>query len=272
MTTSFQIRVSGVVGPQERELIWEEFYASRGRGTSLNVHAPWLDSDPTLRCVSAWDGRLVIGCAILRLRIMEPDPIVGMIGFVCVRQEFRGQGVARQILSALILEAKALQLRGLMLWTRSPAIYLRFGFKPDTSELLLKFPKIQNCSAKPETFVTYLKKTVVMSNPLGLRGLPAFAHSATLFESGATSALVLKTTIGPALAEWKGEDLAVAELLSLVLLESWWLNALTTDTLPSCIQSLVGAPLEQQQSTRLVLSLHSDFSQITQSIRVMDRI
>lgn len=218
-------------------LVWEVFFRERGRGLSLAQHFPWLGRDTRARYASlCQDGELLAGLAV--------KPVQGInaatIGLVCVRADRRGEGLSRQLLDQALTALDTQGLRTLTLWTGKPEVYRKQGFKEDHNAIVL------HVEAWPQS----LRRAVdAQSWPAGDdgRGLPAYALSAQrlLCSTGQAEAVVLTDPLGCAVAQWRGSDEAVVDLLTAAMPAQWRLHALAGDTLPAAL-SARGAQFHEQ--------------------------
>lgn len=263
MNRSLVIEVDDHVGPEIRSLIWGEFFASRERGISLSMHSPWLDQSHGVTAVSAHEGDSLVGCLIVKDYEVTRQIRSAMIGYVCVRLERRGRGIANALIDAAKDLAQSRGLDGLVLWTQNACIYRKHGFLPDNRDVLVQLPS---------TVASNGIQSVERHLHLKGRGIPAFSNEVSRLISETASAIILKTTYGPALAEWTGADTAVADLLTGVFTEPWWLNALVEDTLPIRLAERLGSPLRRRSSTRQVLPLNGAKVADIPGIRLIDRI
>jgi|GEM_PF-7004163 len=257
------IRVERGTSAALADMIWDEFFASRYRGQSLAIHAPYIhDKDCVRSIVATNEGGILGGLIVKDYRSVDQIP-VSMIGFVCVRRENRGKQVSRLLLYKAIADARDRGIAGLVLWTATSQVYAHVGFRQDPRDLFFLTGPL-----KARTSL------LVSTTPLTLapRGLPAFADGAARLETAAASATILNTMNGPSLADWTGEDNDVIDLLGTAVKGPLWINALTSDSLPNAIKQRAAPPLHVVPSRRLALALGrpsiTDFPQI----RILDRI
>lgn len=262
MKRSPTIELDDHVAPDLRALIWNEFFASRGRGRSLADHSPWLDATHGVTAVSAHERASLSGCLIIKDHEIPGQARTAMIGYVCVRPDRRGQGIADALVGAARDLVESRGLEGLVLWTQTPSVYRKHGFLPDNRDVFVQFPP----AVAPHRAQTVKRRADFA------RGMPAFATAASAVGSDHADAIVLQTTFGPAIAEWTGPDADVADLLAGVVSASWWLNALAEDTLPDYLAKRLGPPLRVNTSTRQVLPLNGATVADIPGIRLLDRI
>lgn len=263
MTRSPDIRVELGTPPSLVELIWQEFFASRGRGKSVAQHAPCLTDKEAVRSIFAESEDDILGGLIVKDRCLAEEAAISMIGFVCVRPEKRGQHISRLLLQRAIEDARGRGIDGLVLWTTSPQVYAHVGFEPDPRDIFFQTRQLE--AQSPLAFS-------VESLDLAPRGLPAFADGAVKLQSEQASATILETPNGPILAEWTGADGSVIDLLGAGVKGSLWVNAQASDSLPSAIKQRNGSPLKTLPSRRLALALDRVSMMEFPEIRILDRI
>lgn len=245
------------------EMIWHEFFASRGRGQTLALHAPWLADKDAARSIVAQSEDGILGGLIIKDRCIADHVAVSMVGFVCVRPEKRGQHISRLLLQRAIEDARGRGIAGLVLWTTSPQVYVHVGFQSDPRDVFFQIGQLK--TQNPPAF------TIENLN-LAPRGLPAFADASIRLQSAQASATILETQNGTVLAEWTGTDNSVIDLLGAGVKGPLWVNAQSSDSLPSAIKRRGGPLLQVLPSRRMSLALHrvsiGDFPEI----RLLDRI
>ncbi len=265
MSQALRIHSTRKVDPEVRNLIWSEFFACRRRGVSLAVHSPWLDSGTGILTFSGHWYDVLAGCLILKPYHFQREQTVGMIGYVCVRPEYRGRGISHALLDAVRVHAEMNGMAGLVLWTKSPGIYAGHGFVHDDRDILQQFAPFSVCGEGNQ------------SRPLsraewGERGLPAFAQAALTVQDGRASVIFLRTAQGLTLAEWSGADQDVISLLAGSCKKPWWINAITEDNLTHALVEHCGAALTHIDSARYVLALSGAAPTSIPSIRLLDGI
>ena len=263
MTSPANISLQSGAPAPLRDLIWAEFFVSRGRGVSLSAHAPWLFTDRDLRSVTVLDGSGVAGGLVIKDHRTPDQAGVAMIGYVCVHPAKRGQHHSRLLLQTAIEDARSRGMMGVILWTQTPQIYHHFGFQNDTRDVFAQYPALDlvpNLSIKRDLA------------DLNGRGLPAFATSAYRLTGPLASATILTTATGRAISEWVGKDDDVLDLLSSEDAGPWSINAVSTDSLLVAISDRVGPCVMTMPSARYVLPVHGHNQAELPSIRILDRI
>lgn len=240
-----------------RALVWDVFFKSRGRGTSLAAHFPWIDEPDA--CHTLWlqaPNEPDRTCAAL---VIKPGPwgqqgCAALLGLVCVHPDWRGQGLSADLLEGAMHAAHDLGFRALVLWTQMPALYERWGFVSVAQERLVQVDGLPDKT---------LPVPVVVPNVTLAEGLPPFALSAQRWEASAAQAVVLQTTGGMALADWVGPTDAVAHLLMAAMPGSWLLNALPQDDLPEVLAGLGCECAPLPGAHRMVLAWDEDTVPLT---------
>jgi hypothetical protein len=262
--------------PRDYEaLLWQVFFVERGRGLGLDVHFPWLRDETC----DAWyvclrdDGDLICG---LTVKPLPQHHRMAAVGLVCVQESHRGSGWGGRLLRLSMQALDDLGFDGLTLWTGKPAVYESLGFAIEDEG---RFGTVQwwsaacaaECSAK---VARWPDRTEAESSR---RGLPAFAGYAQRLSRSDASAevVVLHDPQGVALAEWRGHDAEVAQLLAAVMPPHWRLNALQQDSLPTVLAA-AGAIVDLADSR---LQMWRDRPGLTGSgravrpmLRLLDRI
>jgi GNAT superfamily N-acetyltransferase len=170
-----------------RELAWHVFFASRGRGVSLDAHFPWLRGGG--RDDRAWhltDGGQPAAMLCVRHGILEGTPFRA-IGLVCTAPAFERRGHATRLLEAALDAAGDAPV---LLWTGQHGFYARLGFE------LIDPTLVATCTFPPAaTAAAWLRRewagpkrvSAVFGGP---RGLPTFATAVERWEGPQGSLLL----------------------------------------------------------------------------------
>lgn len=247
-----------------RALIWQVFFATRQRGIDLSTHFPWINQTTGTYCLAlseANDGP-VVATLVLRECNLPSGSRCAMIGMVCVDQSWRGRGLSKQLLDNLLIFAAEQKIASLLLWTGQPNIYVRHGFVPDTYD---SFGRVTLNSLHPHVKIGFTQKRAETT-----RGLPPFAQQLICFESEAAQLIVIKTAMGMALAEWKGVQPAVLDLIETALPSTWHLNAFAGSSIFEDIRRRGHSYTPMPCAKRMVLHLNSPVH--IPYISVLDRI
>ena len=222
--------------PAYASLLWDVFFVQRSRGLSLQAHFPWITRpDDDTRFATLSDGaQLLAGLTLRRCG----DATVA-IGLVCVHPEHRGQGLSTQLLEAALREADQRGYTATTLWTGKPAVYQAHGFVLRDEALQYQVNDWPAAAATPARAQRWPDTTEAAGRD---RGLPAYAHHCLRVGTDRAELLMLLDPLGASLAEWRGEDADVIELLSAVMPARWRLNALQDDSLPEALAAR-GTPL-----------------------------
>lgn len=225
------IQFSQIPDASYLQLFWNEFFASRGRGISIEAHFPWIvDPDYQKSFILARGGGRVCAGLVLRDR---PHSLgtrianVAEIGLVCVRHELRGKGLGTQIMNAAINHSRSCGIDAITLWASKHSFYEQLGFRLADPSL---FGWVRN-SSRSSHHVPLLRPL-----PKDL-ALPPFAHSAGVLTYGETSCRVLLDAAGAIVADYVGAPSKVADLLEHEMPSEWRLNSFCGDPLISEMNS-----------------------------------
>lgn len=191
-----------------KDLVWGEFFLSRGRGISLSTHFPWIDheDDRLVYLLSLDDSDTLEGGLVVRLDDTALGPI-GSVGLVCVCPSRRRQGVAGRLLRAAIDFARSRKWGALRLWTSQHHIYRSLGFEMADNSLY----GTARLPSSPSAATSSASVTRAPAEPQ--RGLPPFATGLHWLQSSKAALLVLDDAHGQAIVEWRGADPEVIDLM-----------------------------------------------------------
>lgn len=261
-----ELLIKSQVSECGRALIWDTFFASRGRGISLAKHSPWLDQADAYLCLEARHDEVLVGALVIKFHPGAWGRI-GMIGYVCVAPRHQGKGFGRQLVCTAIEVARRERLTALVLWTRNPAIYHRHGFARDGNQIFRKYaplPKTEGLHA--------IQKATWPGHIDQFRGLPPYALSGYRVRGDNASATVVETADGPSVAEWDGEPEAVLSLLMASLSGAWMLNAFSGDHLIHVLGRHGVAVVEEFPPSAMWLPLTDKSELAPPLVRLLDRI
>ena len=129
----FLIRVDALDGPEIADLLRSHLEHAAAHSPPASIHALDLDRlrSPGITFWSVWSDGTLVGCGALR----ELAPDHGEIKSMHTSRAHRGKGVAAQLLTHILDEARARSYRRVSLETGSMAgftaartLYARFGF------------------------------------------------------------------------------------------------------------------------------------------------
>lgn len=263
MIQSITIEIENGVREDYRRLIWEEFYSSRNRGISLAAHSPWLKNDNGVVSVFAMNSEKIIGGLILREYQSGNCMPVAMVGYVCVAPQFRHRGISKALLGAAIEYARCGGFGGLILWTKVPRVYEKFGFRGDGRDVLIKFNRLNDLHLIPAEEVQIKSASSV--------GIPAFANDVKCLRWGGGGVSQIITAEGISVGAWDGPEESVISLISTIATTPWWLNALSGDDLIDAIIR-IRSPVDKLPSARYVLPFNGFNPEDFPGIRILDRI
>lgn len=194
-------------------LIWQIFFLDKKRGITLDAHFPWL----TDKCENTWflESRdiegVLLGGLVVKLCFSE-DSIgiskVGKVGLVCVEPRYRGQGIAKKLMNALIEFSQKTGFSALTLWTSQPYIYINSGFEYSDNALfgMIEFPETEQ--NEPQSSFYSREKNEL--------GIPPFATSCRVFSNDLAKVTVIYDDKGAIISDWSGNDEDVVNLMELV--------------------------------------------------------
>lgn len=210
------------------DLAWNAFFASRGRGVSMDAHFPWLKGggrDDRSFCIAV-DGQPAAMLVLRRGMIEHAGQAWDFyaIGLVCTAPAYQKRGLASRVMGAALdaVEAGA----PVLLWTSRRDYYARFGFEPIDPTLVVSchFPAdhpttgSERADWRPGT----------EPSPLfgGMRGLPSFTEGAYQLRLAATDKVSFIISAGPkpALLSMTAPPLVAAEALASLGFEELLLN------------------------------------------------
>lgn len=209
-------------------LVWNVFFASRGRGVTLHAHFPWLDRLDQDTCyVLATRGQAVVGGLALRSEL-TPFGRIGTIGLVCVHPDHRGEGISTSLLDVALATARSQGLAALRLWTQKPGVYARVGF--EIADLAL-YGSIRHHPLKWQGGSGAVGPQPTRHDVAASFGIPPFAAGVEQVRSGDASLTLILDERGPIVSEWQGGDERVADLLAQVLPAEARFNAFADQSL-----------------------------------------
>jgi GNAT superfamily N-acetyltransferase len=268
------VKIETIAPPSYRELIWETFFTTRGRGVSLETHFPRLDHEDANRWYAlAFDGDKVIGGVCVDASLPEKS-LIASVGLVCVGQSYRRKGISKSLMHVVTEHARLRGYVALRLWTSTPEVYRGLGFetadtavfgyieKPTylgTDQLVLpeqsQWPSAQDCRRA---------------------GLPPFAKSATTWKASTATVVTIDDGTGSIVAEWEGATVDVVDLMKNVLPLRSRLNALRNDTLPRVLKRFGWKCMLKDVNLQMILPLNTGLSTrqlaAMHPLRVLDRI
>lgn len=241
-------------------LVWDEFFMRRGRGVSVDAHFPWIGERGVFFVVLRDGAELAGGLAVRPARSRNGRCLAGLVGIVCIRTDYRGQGLSRLLMSAAIDEARARGMDDLLLWTGKPGVYEGFGFRNQDDA----------CSGT----VNMVGNRIVPLMPaekIDFRAaIPPFATNVRRFATAGAAVTVVDMHI---VADWEGEDATVAQMLAGLMRGTWQLHTLTGDTLPGFLTQAGGQVQLLPSRLQMILSINErDGPRDPYRLRLLDRV
>lgn len=126
--SKFNIQVATGIPDCAKQLIWETFYLKRARGVAWHQHLPWAAHHKTKSAIATRSKNSqneVAAVAVMRPHVFAGENV---IGYVCVAQGYRGQGLVSKLIAELKDQARDQGVDRLVLWTSLPRVYISAGF------------------------------------------------------------------------------------------------------------------------------------------------
>lgn len=125
-----ELSVHDTVPPGYAELAWDTFFASRGRGLSMDRHLPALLQPAQGQWfVIATCGQAVVGGVFVSEQSCGTAGSLGTVGLVCVASPYRGRGISTALLRRAIGHARDRRVGALRLWTSKHDVYTGHDFR-----------------------------------------------------------------------------------------------------------------------------------------------
>ena len=250
----FRLSDHAGVPSSARALIWDVFFYKRNRGVSLTYHCPWIDGQHDIQCITIQligeTSSPCVATLIIKKMVIAQIGIVGLIGFVCVHQDYRGKKLSSALLDAARELAERDGLVALLLWTTQPTIYESIGFRVDSLELFGEVGRSavdEDLEGRVET-----RQSVTVSESHEL-GVPAFASATLVYRSRHASLYACRVGTSLSLVQWSGSVPDVIEVIRSVFPAVWKINVLQADPLIDAL-SKQGFSLNLEPATyRMVL-------------------
>lgn len=269
-TAQLRTTVSDWIRPDAIHLMWRVFFASRNRGVSPEFHFPWIHDKHGLHCVCTYaetsQPPVVVAALVLRQRALEQGGRIGLIGLVCVAEEFRGRGLSTQLLELAIKQAKSLQLSHLVLWTTKPEVYEKLGFQVDSTDMFGTV-KRRRASHAPRSAAHATNAVVVTP----LDGAPAFAREVVRYATATATITVCKSSTTETLVAHTGSMDEVMALIDQVMPDEWNLNTPAHAPIIETLSQYGYEPTLKPSAVRMDLPLTGGSSHVG-NIPFLDRI
>lgn len=208
--TAIELTVERSVPVGARKLIWEEFFASRCRGSDWTTHLPWTEMKTALCAFAVVDAEVV--ATLLGHRAL--DAATAMIGYVCVHPGFRGLGLSRRLIDLAAAPLGRLGVERMLLWTSKPRAYESSGFAIVAQERQLT---LYSRAAQLRDSATLLP----WPDGKAWAGVPPFATSGWQANSLAARIVFVDTPLGPALLDHAGAPEEVLALMFAIRPGAW---------------------------------------------------
>lgn len=197
-----------------QQLIWGEFFASRGRGIDWATNLPWANAATTL-CASAAlpESGSVVAALLIR---PIPSTTTAMVGCVCVDPTFRGYGLSSHLIDLAALQLRHFDLTNLLLWTSKPAVYERVGFAVIAQERHLSL-----CAPFPASAASRVLTPWPTTEDRLEIGLPPFATAGWRAAGAKAQIVFADTQLGTVLLDHSGRPGAVLDAMFAVRPGDW---------------------------------------------------
>jgi GNAT superfamily N-acetyltransferase len=251
-----------------RKLIWQTFFTSKNRGTTLETHSPWLFKGEGFFAICALtETGDISGGAILKALDCDGESSCGLLGYVCVQDKYRNLGIASQIVTEAISIAKQAGYTGITLWTQSPEVYSRHGFVYNASEFLGRYIGTRKHSPTRAPL-----DYEVISCDLSQTGMPAFASAIERYVTSTLKITIASTNRGPSVIEFNGSPSELFDFCNAVFSNGWWLNGYIDDPAVRWLSKNADQPVETVASCRYDLELTGNSPNKSLRIAILDRI
>jgi GNAT superfamily N-acetyltransferase len=221
-----KVTVTSGVPESARLLLWDVFFCSRGRGLSLTVHFPWLDNSGDVFCVSMssseGSGASKTIAALVIKKVTMSDRIIGLVGLVCVAEEWRGKGLSSRLMSEATELARMIEIDALVLWTQKPDVYTGQNFVVDSQEFFCQVAN-KNITQLVVNFASEVWPDLFAVEHQ--QGLPSFAKSGKRVSTKDASLVVVNSqNDNVTLVYWAGKIKDVVDLIESSLPSRWGVN------------------------------------------------
>lgn len=144
-------------------IAWDIFFYKKNRGISLERHFPWL-FDKTLNYTTLEiksNDKIVGGLVVVEKTIHNVK--VGLVGLVCISEDFRGKGLLKKLMTALDKICCEDEFSMLVLWTSQHSLYKPYGFNVEDDSIIARMhlkKDHSDCLDIPKTFNSVDKSDV----------------------------------------------------------------------------------------------------------------
>ncbi|NRD74708.1 GNAT family N-acetyltransferase [Shewanella sp. VB17] len=204
-----------------KNLTWNIFFESKGRGINFERHFPWVQLESTYWTVEAVEAECILGGLIVReIEIFNGDEIelVGCISLVCVLPLYRGKGIVNRLFKKVIELANKKKYAALTLWTNQHYLYEKKGF-------IVYDQSVYGTATSPEqVYNSQINEYICEALPSHV-GLPPFATSGNNYSSNESSVSIIWDNKGGIVVDWSGSDKEVCCLITNILPNTFRINA-----------------------------------------------
>ncbi|WP_165557466.1 GNAT family N-acetyltransferase [Pseudomonas sp. BGI-2] len=273
--SSLKVVVTSGVPAPARELLWEVFFASRGRGVSLPAHFPWIDSTDNVFCISLLDahfpkGEKVIGALVIKTVDVSMHQQVGFVGLVCVAEDWRGKNQSSRLLLEATKLGQNLHLHALVLWTQKPNVYIGQDFVIDGQDFF-------GCALRgKKSIITMAFTSEGWPDSTGIQnqqGLPPFSIGGRLISTEHAKVVIVESLDGDVtLVKWIGRKEDVADLVECALPDKWGVNISEGDALVEELRKRQFKIDLMPAAVRMVKNLKKPSITLLNTIEFLDRV
>ena len=249
--------VEPVADPQFIDLAWRIFFQEKLRGIEIEAHFPWIKkSKPNIWYVTLREDDKVIGGALvkeLKFSTLNFNFIIGVVGLICIDPEFRGCGLAKEMLALLITESRSKHYDALTLWSSKHKVYSPHGFSVNDRTFygavdMLAYERHGQQKLKFQHY----------NLPKHL-GLPPFAVRGECYSNDMADIRVVYDNYGPILVDWNGDIQYALCLIESVLPMNFRMNTYTNDKLPCMLEKYSGKLTLTKSNLQMWNILHNKY-------------
>ncbi|WP_187641900.1 GNAT family N-acetyltransferase [Escherichia albertii] len=166
------------------DICWDTFFKSKNRGLDLHVHFPWLTSESSsfFSYEAEKNNQIVGGLIVLKRDIRNLK--IGLVGLVCIKEEYRGQGIFKALMRKMQISCIESHFSALYLWSSKHSIYEKFDFELHDKNILAKIKIINDGDSRESIFHPYESVNIIRRTDLAV---PPFASGVYELKTGSGS-------------------------------------------------------------------------------------
>lgn len=240
----FQLTVASVPSVAHTELATSVFLHARNRPRPIHQHFPWWGEPNAAHYISCTTRDDVVGGLVLREQLLSAPFKMMMLGLVAVAPAFRERGIASAMMTRADELAHQQGATLTVLWARQHGLYRKHGYQ-------LADPWLFG------TVHTASRHTAPQDAHTDTGGaLPVFALARSTLRGDGVTVTLLRSAEGWIVADYAGDAMAAAALLTARLPGVWHLNVRTHDPLIAALRD-TGATLSLQPAALQMLKWHT---------------